>query len=115
MKESHPKLKSIGWFASGQGFSSQPAFFENAKRWQTTPDQEIQLPECETYLIIVVDVCKNALAKESHPKLNSIDWFAPGQGFLDLLFFGAAFSLVFACYLLVIQLFEPWNPLYIKV
>ena len=84
-------------------FFSHPAFFENAKRWQTTPVQEIQLPGRETYLIARVDICKNALAKESRPKLNSIDWFAPGQGFLDLLVFGGAFLMVFAGFLLVIK------------
>ena len=61
----------------------------------------------ETYLIIGQDVCENALAKDSAANLNSIDWFASGQGFFDLLVFGGAFSLVFACYLLVLQLLEP--------
>ena len=87
-------------------FTSRPAFFENAKRWQAAPDQEILLPVRETHFIIRQDVCKNAPTKESDQKLNSIDWFASGQGFSGLLVFGAAFSLVFACYLLVIQLLE---------
>ena len=95
MKESRSKLTSIDWFAPGQGFSSRPAFFENAKRLQTAPDQEVQLPVPETYLIIVQDVCENALAKDSRPLLNCIDWCAPGQGFFFSLVFGGAFSLVF--------------------
>ena len=101
VKEWSPKLNSIGWCAPGQGFFSRPAFFENAKRWQTAPDQELQLPVRETYLIVVQDVCENALAKESRPKLNCIDWCASGQGFFDLLVFGGAFSLVFQRKLLV--------------
>ena len=100
-KTRSPKLNSIDWFASWQGFFSHPAFFENAKRWHTTPDQEILLLDCETNFIVGVDVRENALAKTRSAKLHSIDWFAPWQGFFDLLVFGAAFSLVFACYLLV--------------
>ena len=115
MKDSSPKLNSIDWCASAQGFSSRPAFFENAKRLQTAPDQEIQLPVGDRYLIIILDVCKNALVKFSSPKLNSIDWCASAQGFFNLLVFGGAFSLVFACYLSVIQLFESAFPIYIKV
>ena len=103
MKDSSPKLNSIDWCASAQGFSSRPAFFENAKRLQTAPDQEIQLPVGERYLIIILDVCKNALVKDSSPKLNSIDWCASAQGFFNLLVFGGAFSLVFSGFLLVIQ------------
>ena len=103
VKTRSPKLNSIDVFAPAQGFSSHLAFFDNAKRWQTTPDQEIQLPECVTYLIARVDICRNALAKESRAKLNSIDWFAPGQCLCVLLVFGGVFSTVFACLLSVIE------------
>ena len=75
-------------------FFSRPAFFENAKRWQATPDQEILLPVRETHFIIRQDVCKNAPAKESDQKLNSIDWFASGQGFFGSAVFGGAIWLV---------------------
>ena len=113
-KDSRPKINSIDWFAPGQGFFSRPAFFEIAKRFQTAPDQELQLPVPETYLIVVQDVCENALAKDSRPKLNCIDWFASGQGFLVLLVFGGAFFLVFACYLSLILVGESGPSLYIK-
>ena len=115
MKESSPKLTSIDWCAPGQCFPSRPAFFENAKRLQTTPDQEILLPVRETYLIVVQEVCADALLKESAAKLNSIDWFASGQGFLGLLVFGGAFWLVFVVYLLLIQLFDSALPSHIKL
>ena len=88
-------------FASGQVFFSHPAFFEDVERCQATPEQEIQLPEYETYLIVIVDVSENALEKEWSPKLNSIDVFASAQGFRVLLFSGGAFSLVLQRKLLV--------------
>ena len=110
MKDSSPKLNSIDWCASAQGFSSRPAFFENAKRLQTTPDQEILLPVRETYLIVVQEVCTNALLKESAAKLNSIDWFASGQGLCVLLVLGSGFLTVFACLLLLIET-NPLMPL----
>ena len=88
-------------FASTQVFFSHPAFFEDAKRLQDTLDQDIQLPEYETYLIVIVDVSENALEKEWSPKLNSIDVFASAQGFRVLLFSEGAFSLVLQRKLLV--------------
>ena len=103
MKGRSPTLNSIGWLAPGQGFPSHPAFFENAKPFQTAPGQEIQLPEFETHFIIILDVCEKALAKGRGPTLNSIDWCAPGQGLYVLLVFGGVFSTVFACLLSVIE------------
>ena len=100
-KKQSPNLNSIDAFASAQGFSSHPAFFENAKQLQSTPDQEIQLPGYKTYLIARLDVRTNVLAKVSHKNIDSIDAFASAQGFSDLLFSGGAFSLVFACFVLV--------------
>ena len=93
-KEWSPKLKSIVPFASGQLFSTHPAFFENSRQRQAAPDQEIQLPESETYLIVKVRVTLEALVAFPTPNLNSIEPFAPGQLFRVLLVFGGAFSLV---------------------
>ena len=115
VKELSAKTDCISWFALGQAFPTHPAFFGNAKRLQTAPDQEILLPVRETYLIVVQEVCADALLKESAAKLNSIDWFASGQGFLGLLVFGGAFWLVFVVYLLLIQLFDSAPPSHIKL
>ena len=71
---------------------------------QATPDEEIQLPEYETYLIVIQDICKNALAKESSRSDNSIDGFASVQVFRIWLVSGAGFRLVFPSYLLEILL-----------
>ena len=115
MKKWSAKTDCIGWFALGQVFSSHPAFFENARRLQTAPDQEILLPVRETYLIVVQEVCTNALTKESAAKLNCIDWFASGQGFLGSAVFGGAFLLVIQRKHQDIQLRESDLSLYIKV
>ena len=114
VKTRSTKLNCIGWCAPGQGFPSHPAFFENAKRLRTTPGREIQLPEFETYFIIIVGVCEKALVKGRSAKLNSIDWFAPGQGFCVLLVLGSGFSTVFACLLSVIEKNIFWQLLKIK-
>ena len=106
-KEWGSKLNSIEPFAPGQVFFTHPAFFENSKQFQAAPDQEIQLPEYETYLIVIVHICAEALVLDSTPKLNSIEPFASGQLFRVLLVFGGPFWLVITCYLLVIQLLEP--------
>ena len=118
MKIRSPTLNSIGWFAPGQGFLTHPAFFENAKRLQTAPDQEVQLPVPETYLIIVQDVCENALAKDSRPKLNCIDWCAPGQGFFRFACFRRRIFARFCCLSttrVLIQLFDSALPSYKKL
>jgi hypothetical protein len=90
-----PKLNSIDWFAPGQFFGSHAAFFEKTKRLQTAPGQELQLPELETYFIIIQGGRAKALVKEWAAKLNSIDWHAPGQFFFVLQVFGGVF---FACF-----------------
>ena len=98
MKVRSPKLTSISWFATGQIFGSQTAFFEKNKRLQTAPGQELQLPELETHFIIIQGGRAEALAKEWAAKLNSIDWHAPGQIFVVLQFFGRFFLLIFVDY-----------------
>ena len=115
VKGRSPKLTSIAWFAPGQGFRTHPAFFENAKRCQTAPGQELQLPEFDTYFLIIVEVWENALVKGRSPKLNSISWFAHGQVFCVLLFFGGSFWLVFILYLLVELARSLETPLLFKV
>ena len=92
---------SIDGFAPGQLFFRHLVFFEDPGLCAATPDQELQLPESETYLIRILGVCKNALEKESDQSGNSIYGFALAQLFSIWLLFGARFSLVFANYRLV--------------
>ena len=82
-------------------FSGISFFFEVPWLRAATPDQELQLPESETYLISILEVGKTTLAKESVGSGNSIDGFAPRQVFRILLVLGAGFSLVFSTFRLV--------------
>ena len=95
VKEWGRKLNSIDTFASGQLFVSHLAFFEKCEKRQAAPDQEIQLPGYETYLIVMQHVCARALKKEWDQNINSIDMFASGQLFRVLLVFRRRFLLVF--------------------
>ena len=85
----------------GSFFSGHLALFEVPGKGKGTPDQELQLPESETYLIGILEVRKTTLAKESVDSGNSIDGFAPGQFFRIWLVLGAGFRLFFSTFRLV--------------
>ena len=95
VKEWGRKLNSIDTFASGQLFVSHLAFFEKSEKRQAAPDQEIQLPGYETYLIVMQHVCARALKKEWDQNIDSIDTFASGQLFSRFACFPEAFFLFF--------------------
>ena len=103
------KAHSIDAVASGQLFSSNPRFSENARHFRTAPDQEIQLPECETYLIVIVDASENALEFVPTKMGDCIDAFAPGQLFRVLLVLQPAFPIVSA-YVLGVGIAELGRP-----
>ena len=80
-KESDQSGNSTDGFAPAQIFCRHLVFFEVPWSRAATPDQELQLPESQTYLIRILGVCKNALEKESDQSGNYIDGFAPAQIF----------------------------------
>ena len=108
-------LNSIDGFAPEQTFFTHLPFFENAKQLQTTPDEEIQLPEYKTYLICILEVWEKGWEKVPIKNMNFIGGFASEQTFLVLLFFGGAFSLVLQRKLLVQVARSLETPLLFKL
>ena len=93
--------------ASAQHFFQHPAFFEDVQRCIATPDQEIQLPEWQTYFIIIVGGRKNTLEKESSDSCNSTERW-PLHNFSA---FGCFWESVFRWFLL--DIYQQEHP-YVK-
>ena len=88
-------------FASYQYFCRHAVPGEFSATHGATLWQELQLCGWKTYLITILESCKNAPEKESSPSGSSIPGFASDQSCLCLLLLGLGFLLVFLFFLLV--------------